>query len=60
MQVQRQLTAGPLCQATAAISNKDYRTASNVGRPLINVVTPRNVANDLLRSLMIETLIDCL
>ena len=23
-----------------------YRTASNVGRPLIEVVTPRNIAND--------------
>ena len=26
--------------------------------PRINVVTPRNIANDLLRKLMIETLID--
>ncbi len=35
-----------------------YRTASNVSRPLIMVVTPRNIANDLLRNFMIQTLID--
>jgi len=32
---------------------KDYRTAFNVGRLLIRVVTPRNVTHDPLRSLMI-------
>ena len=37
-----------------------YRTASNVGRPLIKVVTPWKIANDLLRNLMIKTLIDYL
>ncbi len=39
---------------------KKYRTASNVDWPLIKVVTPRNIANDLLRNLMIKTLIDYL
>ncbi len=34
---------------------KDYRTAFNVGRLLIRVVTPRNITHDLLRSLMIKT-----
>ena len=37
-----------------------YRTASNVGRPLTKVVTPRNTANDFLRNLMIKSLIDYL
>ncbi len=37
-----------------------YRTAFNVGRPLIRVVTPQNIADDLLRNSMIKTLIDYL
>ena len=38
-----------------------YRTASNVGRPLIEVVTPRNIANDRTGpNLRIKTLIDYL
>ena len=37
-----------------------YRTASNVGRPLIKVVTPWNIANDILRNVLIKSLIDYL
>ncbi len=37
-----------------------YRTAFNVGRPLIKVVTHRNIAHDLLRNLTIIILIDYL
>jgi len=36
----------------------NYHTASNVSRPLTMVVTPRYIANDLLRDFMIKTLID--
>ncbi len=35
-----------------------YRSAFNVGRILYRVATLRNVAKDLLRSLMIKTLIE--
>ena len=41
-------------------AHTNYRSASNVGRPLIKVVTPWNIANDLLRNLMIKTIIDYL
>ena len=34
--------------------NTYYRSAFDVARPLIKVVTPRKIANDLLRNLMIE------
>ena len=34
--------------------NTCYRGAFDVARPLIKVVTPRKIANDLLRNLMIE------
>ncbi len=37
-----------------------YRTAFNVGRPLIKVVTPRDIAHDLLRNLMIKIILDYL
>lgn len=35
----------------------EYRTTFDVGRPLIKVVTSRNIAHDLLRNLMVKTLI---
>ena len=38
----------------------DYRSAFVVGRPPIEVVTPRNIAHDHLRNLIIKTLIDYL
>ncbi len=36
----------------------EYRSAFNVGRILYRVETLRNIAKDLLRSLMIKTLIE--
>jgi len=44
-----------LLQVTPHVSSfARYRTAFNVGRPLIKVATPRDIANDLLRNLMIK------
>lgn len=37
-----------------------YQSACNVGRPLIKAVTPQNIANNLLRNLMVKTLVDYL
>ena len=37
---------------------KVYRTDSNVGRIVNRVATFRNIANDLLRTLMIKNLIE--
>ena len=39
-------------------SNCNYRTDSNVGRIVNRVATFRNIANDLLRTLMIKNLIE--
>ncbi len=32
----------------------NYRTAFNVGRLLVRVATPRHIADDLLRNLMVK------
>ena len=37
-----------------------YRNACSVGRPLIKAVTPQNIANNLLRNLMVKILVDYL
>ena len=46
------------CQNFLNMSVWCYRSDNNVGRIVNRVVTFRNIANDLLRTLMIKSLIE--